>query len=108
MPAEQQFAEKYHAYTFSRGDRPNSRVRDLVDMLLLIRRASLQPERVRKAIQATFARRGSHPIPERMPAPPDFWAVPFAALAVACGVTEAIADAAREVREFIEKFSSVE
>ena len=36
IPREQQFAEKYHAYTRPRDKRENSRVRDLADMLLLI------------------------------------------------------------------------
>ena len=32
---EEQFAEKLHAYTLPRTGRPNSRVKDLVDMVLL-------------------------------------------------------------------------
>jgi hypothetical protein len=45
LPAAQQFAEKHHAYAFRRPDRPNSRVRDLVDMLLL-RWGDMRPEHV--------------------------------------------------------------
>jgi hypothetical protein len=101
LPAAQQFAEKYHAYTLTRADRPNSRVRDLVDMLLLIRRADLPPERVRKALRATFARRGSHPIPKTMPDPPAFWAAPFAALAAQCRIEDTIEEAVREARAFL-------
>jgi hypothetical protein len=36
IPREQQFAEKLHAYTLPRAGTANSRVRDLVDMVLLI------------------------------------------------------------------------
>lgn len=35
ISGEQQFAEKVHAYTLPRIQNPNSRVRDLVDMVLL-------------------------------------------------------------------------
>ncbi len=103
LPAAQQFAEKYHAYTLRRPERPNSRVRDLVDMLLLIRCGDMRTEYVRSALQATFARRGSHPIPNVMPDPPDFWAAPFAALCADCGIADTLESATREVRAFIEK-----
>jgi hypothetical protein len=43
---EQQFAEKRHAYTRSRTDRDNSRVKDLVDLLLLVR-TQIEPLRLR-------------------------------------------------------------
>ncbi len=33
---EQQFSEKYHAYTLPRKNRPNSRVKDLVDLILFM------------------------------------------------------------------------
>jgi hypothetical protein len=36
IPREQQFAEKVHAYTLPRST-PNSRVKDLVDLALLVR-----------------------------------------------------------------------
>ena len=38
---EQQFAEKLHAYTMPDRPRPNSRVKDLVDMVLMTRRFQL-------------------------------------------------------------------
>ena len=38
---EQQFAEKIHAYTLTRQGAANSRVRDLVDLTLLIRSGTL-------------------------------------------------------------------
>ena len=50
---EQQFVEKLHAYTLPRTT-PHSRVRDLVDMALLIQSGTLQSERVVQALHATF------------------------------------------------------
>jgi len=101
LPAEQQFAEKYHAYTFVRPGRPNSRVRDLVDMVLLIRNSKLDAERLRKALRATFKRRGSHPIPREMPEPPSSWNAPFASLAKECRLALTLEEAVPEVRNFL-------
>jgi hypothetical protein len=51
---EQQFAEKLHAYTVPRPDAPNSRVKDLVDMILLIQMATMDRAVLDRAIQTTF------------------------------------------------------
>jgi hypothetical protein len=80
-PAEQQFAEKVHAYTFPWRDRNNTRVKDLVDLVLLIDSGLLDPDRVRTALRATFEVRGTHALPKRLPTPPEDWAKSYAALA---------------------------
>ena len=54
---EQQFAEKLHAYTLPRPGAENSRVRDLVDMVLLIQSGTLRSEVVSDAVQITFQHR---------------------------------------------------
>jgi len=43
---EQQFAEKVHAYSLPRGDRVNTRTKDLIDMLLLIQHGKLDNPRL--------------------------------------------------------------
>ena len=53
---EQQFAEKIHAYTLPRSS-PNSRVRDLVDLYLLIASGSLNLVLCAEALRRTFERR---------------------------------------------------
>lgn len=100
IPKEQQFAEKLHAYTLPRGERPNSRVRDLVDMMLLIR-GGLDAARLSSAIGKTFARRRTHDIPGGLPPPPAGWAEPFAELASECGLPTDIATGFGEVATFI-------
>ena len=90
---EQQFAEKLHAYTLPDRPSPNSRVKDLVDIALLIERGELKPERVRSALRATFERRKTHPIPERLEKPEDNWGKPFTALASECGLEKTIGEA---------------
>jgi hypothetical protein len=96
---EQQFAEKIHAYTLPRPTAPNSRVRDLVDLVLLIRSDTLDATRVVECLRRTFARRDTHIIPRTLEAPPESWTAPFAALAEECSlrvsVSEAFSDLAR-------------
>jgi hypothetical protein len=59
---EQQFAEKIHAYTLPR-NAANSRVKDLVDMALLIGSGGLDKPRILDALRLTFERRGTHDLP---------------------------------------------
>jgi len=80
---EQQFAEKLHSYTLPR-QKPNSRVKDLVDIVLIINNCVLDSDRVRLAIEKTFGLRNTHPIPSELDEPPDFWTERFKALAAPC------------------------
>ena len=82
---EQHFAEKLHAYTVPR-TRPNTRVRDLVDMALLIGSSRLHAERTAAALKETFVRRKTHPVPAALKPPPAAWKEPFAVLAQECGL----------------------
>jgi hypothetical protein len=86
-PLPQQIAEKIHAYTFPWEDRDNTRVKDLVDLVLLLQSERLEPERVRRALVATFETRGTHPLPAKLPAPPWDWDEPYAALAEELGLS---------------------
>ena len=85
-PVAQQFAEKIHAYTFPWQDRDNTRVKDLVDLVLLIHSGQVEPERARRALGATFGTRATHPLPLKLPEPPQDWAEPYAALALELGL----------------------
>jgi len=96
---EQQFAEKLHAYTLPRSGSSNSRVRDLLDMLLLIH-AGLDPAQTRKAIASIFDRRDTHAPPDQFPSPPESWATPFAALAEECRVNASVDSAVEQVGRF--------
>ena len=90
IPREQQFAEKLHAYTLPRHGAANSRVRDLVDMVLLIHSKTLARARVAEAIRVTFDCRGTHAVPNPLPQPPTNWQKPYEALAKECGLSRAI------------------
>ena len=82
---EQHFAEKLHSYTLPR-ETPNSRARDLIDMLLLIGTGKMDHAKVRLALDATFKRRKTPPLPAALARPPAAWAAPFMALAVTCSL----------------------
>ena len=81
---EQQFAEKIHAYTLPRSS-PNSRVRDLVDLHLLITSGLLDSSLCSEALRRTFERRNTHELPQTLAPPPADWDRPFRALAEECG-----------------------
>lgn len=100
LPAAQQMAEKFHAYTYPWEDRVNTRVKDLVDLVLLFETQDLDPEDLRATVSETFKHRGTHSLPEHFPAPPADWAEPFAALADELGLsTRTLKEAFRYVQE---------
>lgn len=95
---EQHFAEKVHAYTLPRS-RPNTRARDLVDMVLLLR-SGLDKKRIVAATEATFKRRKTHSVPKKLDPPPAAWTGPFAKMAEQCGFSPDINAAFAEVESF--------
>jgi hypothetical protein len=86
LSREQQWAEKFHAYTRPRHERTNSRAKDLIDLVLLTESGDLAQERVLECVRGTFERRQTHPLPAEMLPPPIEWARTFAALAEEVGV----------------------
>jgi predicted nucleotidyltransferase component of viral defense system len=100
ISAEQQFAEKLHAYTLPRAVRANTRTKDLIDMVLLIRREKLDNGNTAVAVRATFAKRATHELPLELDAPPAEWAPVFDALAKECGLTMNLGEGFAVVREF--------
>jgi hypothetical protein len=86
VPAAQQFAEKIHAYTFPWQDRDNTRVKDLVDLVLLVHSGLLKVTEVRQGLETTFEARATHPLKAELPKPPEAWAESFRALAIELGL----------------------
>ena len=99
ISAEQQFAEKLHSYTRPRPG-ANSRVKDLVDMVLLIENGAMRTGVLRKAVARTFAVHGSHGLPSFLQDPPAFWTAPFRKMARECGITDELGTAVVKVRGF--------
>ena len=89
-PVTQHIAEKLHAYTRPRASRENSRVKDLVDIVLMAEMRSLSAEALLAALRATFQARGTHSLPTVLPDPPSGWTTPYHRMAA-----EVVLDATR-------------
>jgi hypothetical protein len=75
LAIEQHVAEKLHAYTRTyAGEKPSSRVKDLVDLVVIARTTAIDAERLERATGAIFERRATHQMPAAVPAPPVDWA----------------------------------
>lgn len=98
---EQQFAEKLHAYTLPRSS-TNSRVKDLVDLALLIGSGGLSRTRVADAVHLTFKRRQTHQLPPALVEPPRDWQRRFLALAEECQLKGDMYAVFSAVEEFFE------
>lgn len=90
ISVEQQFAEKIHAYTLPRNDRKNTRVKDLIDLVLLADIRDIRPSRLKAALKKIFRVRNTHDLPSHLHEPPDAWEKPFHALAEDCGIDASI------------------
>lgn len=97
---EQQFAEKIHAYTLPRQERINSRVKDFIDMILLIEGGSLDITLCHEAIILTFRVRNTHPIPVKLSSPPLVWEKSFSMMARECGMEIDLASAYQTIDPF--------
>jgi hypothetical protein len=81
IPIGQHLAEKIHAYTKRYGSRGSTRVKDLVDMVLLLDAAPIDDFVQADFLGAVFTARSTHPIPHELPPPPAAWRGPYARLA---------------------------
>lgn len=69
-PLNTQVAEKLHTYTRTYASGETSRARDLADILLAASMKEFDSAKLKRAIEATFQARASHPVPQGMPDPP--------------------------------------
>jgi hypothetical protein len=95
---EQQFVEKLHAYTLNREHGLNSRVKDLVDLALLVTRETMNQQKTEQAIRTTFDLRQTHAIPESLAAPPNSWEIPFRTMAEECQLDLRLEEAFEVIR----------
>lgn len=104
FPITQQIAEKVHAYTRPHlSSAPSSRVKDLVDILLMAGLSSIPSGRLLLAIQSTFEARNTHPLPVKLSPPPVDWNTPFKKLANETGLQwTSIAEAFPACQKFLE------
>jgi len=89
LPAETHFAEKIHAYTRPR-ERLNSRVRDLIDIVLLLDEGFEDLKSVKQSLSSTFLRRDTHALPLELLPPHETWRKTYAELANEIGLKSAL------------------
>ena len=92
----QQFAEKVHAFTLPWEDRENTRVKDLVDMILILESTPPEPKIARVALERIFEGRGTHTLPTGIPDPPATWGGSYGSLAREIGLAHVEMDEATE------------
>lgn len=106
IPKEQQFAEKLHAYTLPRpDDRPNSRVKDLIDMNLLIDEG-MDQKRLNQSLNATFQRRNTHELNLTLAPPPNSWGASFTSMAIECNLNKDLNQGFVYVSEYVKKIKT--
>jgi predicted nucleotidyltransferase component of viral defense system len=102
-PLTQQIAEKVHAYTRRHVAGESSRVRDLVDILLMAGIRQMGGRLLYQALQATFNARKTHPLPVFLPDPPTIWSAPFRRLAEQTGLDcRSLAEGGAAARGFLD------
>jgi predicted nucleotidyltransferase component of viral defense system len=98
ISVEQQFAEKLHSYTLPREH--NTRTKDLIDLILLLRLEGRPLEAFQSALQRIFKARKTHLLPADLPKPPVSWQKPFAKMATECGLSLSLEDGFSQVSRF--------
>lgn len=94
FPISQQLAEKVRAYVQEYVSGRSSRVKDLVDIILLAEMGELSGKMLEKAISIAFSSSGIETIPVSLPPPPREWATSFRRLADEVRLSERDLDSA--------------
>lgn len=102
VPLERQVAEKLHAYTRTYKGGGTTRGRDLVDLLLILKHERVDETLLKNVIRRVFDRRATHPVLERLPAPPPELAVSYRREAEPVGVASSIEEAHQVLRAWLD------
>ena len=79
------------------------RVKDLVDLALLIGSGGLDKRRILEALRLTFERRGTHDLPAILSPPPPDWQLAFRAMAEECELPTNVTAVFIGVQEYLEE-----
>lgn len=103
LPLEAHVAEKVHAYTRGyAGGRPSTRVKDLVDLVLISAQFPFKAGTLRRALQEAFDARRTHPLPATLPPPPVDWRTGYRRMATEIGLHQDLSAGYDEVRDFLD------
>lgn len=93
----QQYAEKLHALTRLYETGESTRVRDLVDLVLLVEDGVPADIALVRRVHHVFAIRQTHSVPDDLSPPPSAWTARYALLAAEIGLAIASADDAHKI-----------
>ncbi|WBB73368.1 nucleotidyl transferase AbiEii/AbiGii toxin family protein [Micromonospora sp. WMMD1128] len=93
----QQYAEKLHALTRLYETGESTRVRDLIDLVLLVEDGVSADAELVGRVHHVFSIRRSHAVPEDLPDPPPSWAVRYEVLAAEIGLAVTSATEAHKI-----------
>ena len=101
LPLELHVAEKVHAYTRQYEAGASSRVKDLVDLVLICSHTPFTAAALRRALDLTFEVRDSHGVPGALPPPPSDWSPGYRKLAQGVGISEDVASGYQIASRFL-------
>jgi hypothetical protein len=95
IPIIQHVAEKLHAYTrtYGRHGVTSTRVKDLVDLVLIAESTAIPADQLAMAIKAVFRERATHSVPVNLPKPPADWRTAYKNMAEQVGIESDIDEA---------------
>jgi hypothetical protein len=103
LPLEPHVAEKVHAYTRSyAGGRASTRVKDLVDLVLIPSAFAFGAGGLRSALVATFGERATHPLPSALPPPRDGWSAGYRRMATDLDLDPELSAGYEQARTFLD------
>jgi hypothetical protein len=102
IPIEQHIAEKLHAYTKSYNGRPSSRVKDLVDLVLLSGYRPIEANALATVLDAVFHARATHELPKSFAPPPRDWLEPYKKLSETLPITSDVNEGHARVAAFLD------
>lgn len=73
LPLVHHVAEKVHAYTQTFHDQRNTRIKDLIDLVLIRSSATFHAGNLRRALALTFSAQPGRSLPVAFPSPPAIW-----------------------------------
>jgi len=109
LPLEDHIAEKVHAYTRGYGETgavQSTRVKDLIDVVVIASTTTLSAYRLRAALVEVFVGRRLQDMPPHLPPPPASWRRPYATMAQAVGLEPELAAGYARAATFLDPILS--
>ena len=78
----------------------NTRVKDLIDLLLLLKSKNFFFDAIPYTLSSVFLARNTHPLPIILPLPPQSWRKPFAKMAAECAICQSLDDGYKALVDF--------